>query len=111
MIKGLFSLNVITLNSLLIKIISFAVYNRANNSASVLDIVTISYLFALYIIGPLNNFIMYPYKLFLLIKLFINNILLAQINDYISLLLSFLLSYPLLFIFLPLPFILSISLL
>jgi hypothetical protein len=43
----LFSLNIITLNNLLIKIASFAVYNRANNSASVLNIITISCLFAL----------------------------------------------------------------
>ena len=77
MIKGLFSLNVIALNSLLIKIISFAVYNRANNSASVLDIVTISYLFALYTIGPLNSFIMYPCELFLLTELSANDVLLA----------------------------------
>jgi len=46
-IKGSFSYNVITLNSLLMKIASFTVYNRANNSASVLDVVTIPYLFAL----------------------------------------------------------------
>jgi len=46
-IKGLFSLNVITLNSLLIKIASFTICNRANNSASVLNIITIPYLFTL----------------------------------------------------------------
>jgi len=46
-IKGSFSLNVITLSSLLIKIASFTVYNRANNLASILDVITISYLFAL----------------------------------------------------------------
>jgi hypothetical protein len=76
-IKGLFRYNVIVLNSLLIKIASFAVCNRANNSASVLDVVTISYLFALYAIGPLNSFIIYPYKLFLLIELSANNASLA----------------------------------
>src|SRR6266702_2573020 len=75
MIKGLFSLNVIALNSLLIKIAFFAVYNRANNSAFMLDVVTISYLFALQAIGPLNSFIIYLYKLFLSMELSINNTL------------------------------------
>jgi hypothetical protein len=46
-IKGLFRCNIITLNSLLIKIASFTIYNRANNLASMLNVVTISYLFAL----------------------------------------------------------------
>jgi len=46
-IKGLFRRNVIALNSLLIKIASFTVYNRANNSASMLNVVTIPCLFAL----------------------------------------------------------------
>jgi len=76
-IKGLFRCNVIALNSLLIKIASFAVYNRANNLASVLNIITIPYLFALQAISPLNSFIMYPCKLFLLIELFANDALLA----------------------------------
>jgi len=76
-IKGLFSLNVITLNSLLIKIASFTVYNRANNLASVLDVVTVPYLFALYTISPPNSFIIYPYKLFLLTELSVNNTSLA----------------------------------
>jgi len=73
-IKGLFSCNVIALNSLLIKIASFTVYNRANNLASMLDVVTIPYLFTLQAIGPLNSFIIYPYKLFLLMELSANNI-------------------------------------
>ena len=76
-IKGLFSLNIIALNSLLIKIVSFAIYNRANNLASVLNIVTIFCLFALYAISPPNSFIMYPYKLFLLTELSANNASLA----------------------------------
>ena len=46
-IKGSFSLNVIALSNLLIKIASFTVYNRANSLASMLDVITISYLFAL----------------------------------------------------------------
>jgi len=46
-IKGLFRRNVITLNSLLIKIASFTICNRVNNSASVLNVVTIPCLFAL----------------------------------------------------------------
>jgi len=46
-IKGSFRRNVITLNSLLIKIASFTIYNRANNSASMLNIITIPCLFAL----------------------------------------------------------------
>ena len=106
-IKGLFRCNVITLNSLLIEIASFTVYNRANNLASVLNIVTIPYLFTLQAISPLNSFIMYPYKLFLLIELSINNASLAQINNCALLLPSLLLSYPLsrIPLSLPLPFI------
>jgi len=46
-IKGLFKCNVITLNSLLVKIASFTIYNRANNSASMLNVITIPCLFAL----------------------------------------------------------------
>jgi len=46
-INSSFSLNIIALNSLLIKIASFAVYNRANNSASILNVITIPYLFTL----------------------------------------------------------------
>jgi len=46
-IKGSFSLNVITLSILLIKIASFTICNRANNSAFMLNVVTISCLFAL----------------------------------------------------------------
>jgi len=42
--------------------------------ASVLNIITIPYSFTLYAISPLNSFIIYPYKLFLLIELSINNI-------------------------------------
>ena len=46
-IKGSFRRNVIALNSLLVKIASFTVCNRANNSASMLNVVTVPYLFAL----------------------------------------------------------------
>ena len=80
-IKGLFRRNVIALNSLLIKIAIFTVCNRANNSASMLNIITIPYLFALQAISPLNSFIIYPYKLFLLMELSTNNALLVQINN------------------------------
>ena len=106
-IKGLFSLNIITLNNLLIKIASFTVYNRANNSASVLNVITVSCLFTLQVISPLNSFIIYPYKLFLLIELSVNNASLVQINDCALLLPSLPLSRPLLRIplSLPLPFI------
>jgi len=76
-IKGLFRHNIITLNSLLIKIAFFTIYNRANNLASMLNVITIPYLFALQAIGPLNSFIIYPYKLFLLIELSANNASLA----------------------------------
>jgi len=72
-IKGLFRRNVIALNSLLIKIASFAVCNRANNSAFVLNVITVPYLFALQVISPLNSFIMYSCELFLLIELSTNN--------------------------------------
>jgi len=76
-IKGSFRRNVIALNSLLIKIASFTVCNRANNSASVLNVVTIPYLFALQAIGPPNSFIIYPCELFLLTELSANDVLLA----------------------------------
>jgi len=76
-IKGLFSYNIIALNNLLIKIASFAIYNRANNSASILDVITIPYLFALQAISPLNSFIIYPYELFLSTELSANNALLV----------------------------------
>ena len=102
-IKGSFSLNIITLSNLLIKIASFTIYNRANNSASILNVVTISYLFTLQAISPLNSFIIYPYKLFLLIELSANNTSLAQINNYASLLPSLPSSRPLLRIPLSLP--------
>jgi len=46
-IKGLFRRNVITLNSLLVKIASFTICNRANNLASMLNVITIPCLFAL----------------------------------------------------------------
>ena len=110
-IKGLFSLNIIALNNLLIKIASFAIYNRANNLASILNIVTISCLFTLQVIVPLNSFIIYPYKLFLLTELSANNISLAQINNCALLLLSLLSSYPLsrIPLSLPLLFIPSLS--
>ena len=110
-IKGLFSLNIITLSNLLIKIASFAVYNRANNLASILNVITISYLFALQVISPLNSFIIYPYKLFLLIELSINNTSLAQINNCTLLLPSLPLSRLLsrIPLSLPLPFIPSLS--
>jgi len=106
-IKGLFRHNIITLNSLLIKIASFAVCDRANNSASMLNIITVPYLFALQVIGPLNSFIIYPYKLFLSIELSANNASLAQINDCALPLLSLLSSRPLsrIPLSLPLPFI------
>ena len=110
-IRGSFSLNVIALSNLLIKIASFAIYNRANSSASILNIVTISYLFALQVISPLNSFIIYPYELFLLIELSINNTSLAQINNYALLLPSLLSSRPLsrIPLSLPLLFIPSLS--
>jgi len=76
-IKGLFRRNVITLNSLLVKIASFTIYNRANNLASMLNIVTIPCLFTLQAISPPNSFIMYPYKLFLSTELSTNNASLA----------------------------------
>ena len=110
-IKGLFSLNVITLSNLLIKIASFTVYDRANSLASMLDVVTVSCLFALQAISPLNSFIIYPYKLFLLIELSVNNASLAQINNCALLLPSLLSSRPLsrIPLSLPLLFIPSLS--
>src|SRR6266702_4248152 len=109
MIKGLFSLNIIALNSLLIKIVSFAVCDRANNLAFILNVITISYLFAFQAISPLNSFIIYFCELFLLMELSLNNTSLAQINNCTLLLLSLPLFYPLLLIFFRLLFIPSIS--
>jgi hypothetical protein len=74
-----------------------------------LNVITVPYLFALYIISPLNSFIIYPYKLFLLIELSVNNTSLAQINNCALPLPSLPLSRPLLRISLPLPFIPSLS--
>jgi len=102
-IKGLFRRNVIMLNSLLVKIAFFAIYNRANNSASMLNVITIPCLFALQAIGPLNSFIIYPYELFLLTELSANNASLAQINNYALPLPSLPSSRPLLRIPLSLP--------
>jgi len=76
-IKGSFRRNIITLNSLLVKIASFTVYNRANNSASMLNVITVPCLFALQAISPLNSFIIYSYKLFLSTELSANNASLA----------------------------------
>jgi len=76
-IKGLFRRNIIALNSLLVKIASFTICNRANNLASILNVITIPYLFALQAIGPLNSFIIYPCELFLLTELSANNALLV----------------------------------
>ena len=72
-IKGLFKRNIITLNSLLVKIAFFTVCNRANNLASMLNVITIPYLFTLQAIGPLNSFIIYSCELFLLTELSVNN--------------------------------------
>jgi len=68
------------------KIAFFTIYNRANNLASVLNVVTIPCLFAFQAISPLNSFIIYPCELFLLTELSINNASLAQINNYALLL-------------------------
>jgi len=46
-IKGSFRRNVIALNSLLVKIASFTICDRVNNSASVLNVIIIPCLFAL----------------------------------------------------------------
>jgi len=46
-IKSLFRRNVIALNSLLVKIASFTICNRANNSTSILNVITIPCLFTL----------------------------------------------------------------
>jgi len=110
-IKGLFRRNVIALNSLLVKIASFTIYNRANNSAFMLNVITIPCLFALQAISPLNSFIIYPCELFLLTELSANDALLAQINNCALPLPSLPLSCPLLRIPLsfPLPFIPSLS--
>ena len=57
MVSGSFNLRVITLNRWLIKIASFTVYERERSSASILKVVTISCLFALYVITPLKSVI------------------------------------------------------
>ena len=52
MVSGSFNLRVIALNRRLIKIASFAVCERERSSASVLEVVTVSCLFALHAIAP-----------------------------------------------------------
>ena len=111
MIKGLFSLNVIALSNLLMKIASFAVCDRANSLASILDVVTVSCLFALQAIGPPNSFIIYPCELFLSTELSANDASLAQMNNCALLLPSLPLSRPVsrISLSLPLPFVPSLS--
>ena len=57
MVSGSFNLRVIALNRQLIKIASFTVYERERSSASVLEVVTVSCLFTLYVITPLKSVI------------------------------------------------------
>ena len=53
-------LNRIWEKSLQIAMVSRAVFDNANSSASVVDVVTVFCLIDCHAIGPLNNFIMYP---------------------------------------------------
>jgi len=59
---------------------SFITYNSVRSLASIVDIITISYLLTFYIIKPPNNLIVYPYELFLSIILSINEVLLATLR-------------------------------
>ena len=40
------------------------VYKRLNNSVSIINVITVFYLFTFQIINPLKKRIIYPYKLF-----------------------------------------------
>jgi hypothetical protein len=62
-IVGLRRLTFSSLISLVIKIASFATCDSASNSASVVEVVTVSCLLALYAISPLNSLIAYPCEL------------------------------------------------
>ena len=59
---------------------SFVTYNSIRSLASVVDIITISYLLTFYTIKPPNNLIMYLYELFLSIILSINEASLATLR-------------------------------
>ena len=53
-----------SLRSLLRYNASLVIYNKLNNFAFIINIITVSYLFIFYIINPPNSYIVYLYKLF-----------------------------------------------
>ena len=61
--------------------VSLAIYERASNSASVEEVVTVSYLLALHATGPPNNFIMNPWELLRSILLSANDVSLAHTRE------------------------------
>src|SRR5436190_14146559 len=83
--NGSFSCKVRAFRSQLVKIASLTVCDRASNSASVLDVVTVFCLLAFHAIAPSNNSIIYPCELLRSSILSVNDALLAQIKERASL--------------------------
>src|SRR5436190_6345003 len=79
--NGSFSCKVRAFRSQLMKIASLAVCDRASNSASVLDVVTVFCLLAFHAIAPPNNSIIYPCELLQSSVLSANDASLAQIKE------------------------------
>ena len=75
-------LNRIWEKSLQIAMVSRAVYNNTNSSASIVNIITVFYLIDCHAIGPLNNFIIYPCVERLVATLSANNTSLTIVNIY-----------------------------
>src|SRR5204863_5150500 len=82
---GSFSCKVRAFRSRLVKIAFLAVCDRASNSASVLDMMTVFCLLAFHAIAPSNNSIIYPYELLRSSVLSVNDASLAQIKERASL--------------------------
>jgi hypothetical protein len=77
MIVRLASWTCSSISNIQINITFLATYKTKSSLASIIDVITISYLFALQAISPLNSLITYPYKLLRLRVLLVNKALLA----------------------------------
>src|SRR5436190_22459970 len=85
-INGLFSCKVRAFRSQLVKVGSLAVCDRASNSASVLDVVTVFCLLAFHAIAPPKSSIIYSCELLRSNVLSANGASLAQMKERASLL-------------------------
>ena len=56
------------------------VYKKPNNSAFVINVVTVFYLFIFQIINPLKKRMAYPYKLFRSLILFVKEVFITIFN-------------------------------